>query len=100
MREGLKGGKCVKGMHGPVCVLCDKDYAMGSKDLCIPCPESMSMAFQSGSAVVSVFTFCVACYLVLLQPLVSGDNQPGGKETIKREASALSNSGTGLGIGL
>ena len=29
----LKGGKCVKGMHGPVCGLCDKDHVMGSKDL-------------------------------------------------------------------
>ena len=45
---------------------------------------------------VSVFTFCVACYLVLLRPLFSGDNQPGGQDKIKREASALSNSGTGL----
>jgi len=92
----LKGGKCVKGMHGPVCGLCDKDYAMGSKDLCIPCPESMSMAFQIGGAVVSVFIFCVAYYLVLLRPFFSGDNKPDGKDKIKREASALSNSGMGL----
>ena len=45
---------------------------------------------------VSVFTFCVACYLVLLRPLFSGDNKPDGKDKIKREASALSNSGMGL----
>ncbi len=92
----LKGGKCVKGMHGPVCGLCDKNYAMGSKDLCIPCPESLSMALQIGGAVVVIFIFCVAYYLVLLRPLFSGDNKPGGKDKINREASALSYSGAGL----
>jgi hypothetical protein len=51
---------------------------------------------QCCGAVVSVFTFCVAYYLVLLRPLFSGGNPPGGKGKIKREAAALSNSGTGL----
>ena len=72
----LEGGTCVKGMRGPVCGLCEDDFAMGSKELCIPCPKSKSMAFQIGGVAVSFFVFCVAYYLILLRPLLSEDSQP------------------------
>jgi hypothetical protein len=72
----LEGGKCAKGMQGPICGLCQERYGMQSGGLCIPCPKTLSAVYQIAGGILVFSVFCIAYYYSLLQPLFQDENAP------------------------